>query len=214
MGLLGYIEEVMKKLISLVFIFYFYIGNLLAVEIKPFGIEIGQPINENYIIETHKLVPSNEVATLLTINPPVKNENFNHYSVSITPISKRVLSISAFEFNPADKSLYLQNEGNLKREEKYEKNKSFLEGVAIQLIKRLEVKELARTEEKPNFFILTLGNENDDVQIRLAYGGLFREPKSIHYYSLKMSQLNGKEWQQFHRIKPEDLDEISIEGLY
>ena len=206
MGLLGYIKEVMKKLISLVFILYFYIGTLLAIEIKPFRIEIGEILNEDYIIEKNTL-SSLEVATIVTINPPIKNEHFNKYTVSITPISNRVAAISACRINPS--------ETVISREEYYDKNIPLLEGIAIKLINQLGFKEIARTEDIPIYFSSTLGNENEDIQIDLRFSALLKpQGICIHYFSLKMTKLNGKEWQQFHRLKSKKLNEINIEGLY
>ena len=196
----------MKKLISLVFILYFYIGTLLAIEIKPFGIEIGEILNEDYIIEKNTL-SSLEVATIVTINPPIKNEHFNEYTVSITPISNRVAAISAYRINPS--------EIVISREENYDKNVPLLEGIAIKLINQLGFKEIVRTEDRPIYFSLILGNENEDIQIDLRLSGYVTlAPISINYFSLKMTELNGKEWQQFHRLKSKKLDEINIEGLY
>jgi hypothetical protein len=61
--------------------------------ISPFGIELGKELEKKYIDENEK--SRYWGICYKTKNPPIKNNNFENYSICTTPISKTVTSILA-----------------------------------------------------------------------------------------------------------------------
>jgi len=77
----------MKKIILFVTFLFLFTFNSFALEIKPFGIELGKKL------EVELLEPW--VPGFNLIDPPIKNSNFDEYRVVITPKSKIVISLVA-----------------------------------------------------------------------------------------------------------------------
>ena len=77
----------MKKIILFVTFLFLFTFNSFALEIKPFGIELGKKL------EVELLEPWEPGYNL--IDPPIKNSNFDEYSVVITPKSQIVFQLIA-----------------------------------------------------------------------------------------------------------------------
>ena len=86
----------MKKYILAVVFLYLTSNLAFALEIKPFGIELGKKLEVDF------LEPWEPGFNL--IDPPIKNSNFDEYRVVITPKSKIVITTFASLGNEYEKS--------------------------------------------------------------------------------------------------------------
>ena len=76
------------KYIVIIFLTTFFSSGIFAEPIKPFGIELGKPLDANKYPDIK--FGFNE------INPPIKNIYFDTYKVNFTPITKTVVTVFAY----------------------------------------------------------------------------------------------------------------------
>ena len=76
----------MKKIIFFVTFLFLFTFNSFALEIKPFGIELGKKLEVEFI---------EELGSWKKIVPPITNSNFKEYYVLVSPYSHIAMSLEA-----------------------------------------------------------------------------------------------------------------------
>ena len=77
----------MRRLIILLLLTFFS-SSTSSEPIKPFGIELGKPLDENKYPDIR--------LGFTELNPPLKNMYFDTYKVNFTPITKTVLDVFGY----------------------------------------------------------------------------------------------------------------------